>query len=55
MVDGRIPGFDARLAQEQAQTQFDGLVARYPDRTWGHPPAEQIFSSSYPRPARSPS
>ncbi|MCS3508343.1 cytosine/adenosine deaminase-related metal-dependent hydrolase [Achromobacter sp. JUb104] len=55
MVDGRIPGFDARLAQEQAQSQFDGLVARYPDRTWGHPPVEQIFSSSYPRPARSPS
>ncbi|MNJ77386.1 N-ethylammeline chlorohydrolase [compost metagenome] len=54
-VDGRIPGFDARLAQEQAQSQFDGLVARYPDRTWGHPPVEQIFSSSYPRPARSPS
>lgn len=53
MVDGRIPGFDARLAQEQAQRQFDGLVARYPDRTWGHPPVQQIFSSSYPRPARS--
>jgi len=55
MIDGHIPGFDARLAQEQAQAQFDGLVARYPDRTWGHPPVEQIFSSSYPRPARSPS
>ncbi|WP_255594157.1 amidohydrolase family protein [Achromobacter sp. ES-001] len=53
MVDGRIPGFDARLAQDQAQRQFDGLVARYPDRTWGHPPVQQIFSSSYPRPTRS--
>ena len=55
MVDGRIPGFDAAQAQAQAQAQFDGLVARYPDRTWGHPPVDEIFSSSYPRPPRSPS
>ena len=55
MVNGRIPGFDARLAQDQAQAQFDRLVARYPDRTWGHPPVDEIFSSSYPRFPRSPS
>uniref|UniRef100_UPI000469D8EC amidohydrolase family protein n=1 Tax=Achromobacter sp. DH1f TaxID=1397275 RepID=UPI000469D8EC len=55
MVDGQIPGFDAAQAQAQAQAQFDGLVARYPDRTWGHPPVGEIFSSSYPRPPRSPS
>ncbi|WP_373824783.1 chlorohydrolase family protein [Achromobacter insuavis] len=55
MVDGRIAGFDARLAQDQAQAQFDRLVARYPDRTWGHPPVDEIFSSSYPRFPGSPS
>ncbi len=53
MTDRQIPGFDAEAAQRQAQAQFDRLVAKYPDRTWGHPPVEQIFSSSYPRPARS--
>ncbi|MCT7663248.1 amidohydrolase family protein [Shinella kummerowiae] len=49
MVDGVIPGFDAKAEQERAQRQFDGLVARYPERTHGHPPVEEIFSSSYPR------
>jgi hypothetical protein len=36
-----------QAAAEQAQAQFDGLIARYPERTLGHPPVEQIFSSSY--------
>ena len=49
MIDGEIPGFDFKTAQERAQRQFDGLVARYPERTWGHPPVEEIFSSAYPR------
>ena len=49
MVDGRIPGFDAKAEQARAQRQFDGLVARYPERTYGHPPVEAIFSSAYPR------
>jgi cytosine/adenosine deaminase-related metal-dependent hydrolase len=48
MEDGTIPGFDATAAQRQAQAQFDGLLARYPERTWGHPPLEAIFSSAYP-------
>ena len=49
MVDGEIPGFDAKAEQARAQRQFDGLVARYPERTHGHPPVEKIFTSSYPR------
>jgi cytosine/adenosine deaminase-related metal-dependent hydrolase len=49
MVDGVIPGFDAAAAHTRAQAQFDRLVARYPDRTIGHPPVDEIFSSSYPR------
>lgn len=49
MIDGEIPGLDFKAAQEAAQRQFDGLVARYPERTWRHPPVEEIFSSTYPR------
>ncbi len=56
-VDGRhvvqagiIPGFDAAAADAQAQAQFNGLIARYPERTWRHPPINEIFSASYPPP-----
>ena len=45
--NGVIPGFDMTAAHAQAQVQFDGLVRRYPERTWGHPPVETIFSSAY--------
>ena len=48
MQDGAIPGCDADGMRQQAQTQFDGMKAQYPDRTFGHPPVEQIFASSYP-------
>ncbi|MBN9034723.1 MAG: amidohydrolase family protein [Rhizobiales bacterium] len=48
MRDGRVAGFDLDAAQVRAQRQFDGLVAKYPERTWGHPPVEQIFPPSYP-------
>jgi len=49
MVGGQIPGFDAKAEQARAQRQFDGLLARYPERTYGHPPVEEIFSAAYPR------
>ena len=52
MQDRKIPGFDETAAARQAQAQFDGLIARYPDRTMGHPPVADIFHSSYPRRAR---
>jgi hypothetical protein len=48
LEDGQIPGFDMRAAHEQAQAQFTGLVRRYPERTWGHPPLEAIFFTAYP-------
>ena len=48
MRDGVIPGVDEAAMQAQAQAQFDGLVRQYPDRTHGHPPLSDIFSSSYP-------
>ena len=52
MEDGRIHGIDDRALRRQAQAQFDGMVAQYPDRTFGHPPLADIFSSSYTRVAR---
>jgi cytosine/adenosine deaminase-related metal-dependent hydrolase len=54
MEDGVIPGVDESAMRAQAQVQFDRLVAQYPDRTLGHPPIAEIFSSSYPRIASPP-
>lgn len=48
MRDGQVAGIDLAAARGQAQAQFDGLVARYPERTFGHPPVEEIFPPSYP-------
>ena len=55
MIDGRfvmqdrvIPGIHDRDYRRRAQRQFDGMVEKYPQRTLGHPPVEEIFSSSYP-------
>jgi cytosine/adenosine deaminase-related metal-dependent hydrolase len=48
MEDRVIPGVDEAEATIAAQAQFDRLVARYPDRTWKHPPVELIFTPSYP-------
>jgi cytosine/adenosine deaminase-related metal-dependent hydrolase len=48
MRDRQVAGLDLPAAQARAQAQFDRLVARYPDRTWGHPPVAQIFPPSYP-------
>ncbi|MEZ4495849.1 MAG: hypothetical protein R2845_03500 [Thermomicrobiales bacterium] len=55
IVDGRIvmkdrefPGIDLEAMHEQAQQQFDGLIATYPERSFGHPPVEDIFPPSFP-------
>ena len=48
MHNGVIPGVDASAMRAQAQSQFDGMKAQYPDRTFDHPPVEEIFSPSYP-------
>ncbi|MCV9962012.1 amidohydrolase family protein [Pararhizobium sp. BT-229] len=47
MEDGVIPGVNDRAYRQRAQEQFEGVVAKYPLRTFGHPPVEEIFSSSY--------
>lgn len=48
MEDGVVPGIDDRDYRERAQIQFDGVVEKYPLRTFGHPPLEEIFPASYP-------
>jgi cytosine/adenosine deaminase-related metal-dependent hydrolase len=53
MQDRVIPGCDEAADTARAQRQFDGMMAKYPERTWQHPPTSEIISSSYkvvPRP-----
>ena len=47
MEDRTIPGIDEAADNARAQRQFEGVMARYPERTSGHPPMSEIFSSSY--------
>ncbi|MBA4774231.1 MAG: amidohydrolase family protein [Rhizobiales bacterium] len=54
-VDGRlsmrerqVAHIDMRRAREQAQAQFDRLIAKYPERSWANPPVSEIFPPSYP-------
>lgn len=48
MQDGLIPGIDHDEMRRGAQARFDAMKAQYPDRTFGHPPLEEIFPPSYP-------
>jgi cytosine/adenosine deaminase-related metal-dependent hydrolase len=48
MEDGVIPGIDDRDYRRRAQSQFDGVVSKYPLRTFRHPKVEEIFPPSYP-------
>ena len=48
MCEGRVAGIDLAAAQARAQAQFDALVAKYPDRSWQHPPVSELFPPSYP-------
>ncbi|MCV3239938.1 amidohydrolase family protein [Mesorhizobium sp. ZC-5] len=45
---GEVAGIDMKAARQRAQRQFEGLVAKYPDRSWGHPPVSKLFPPSYP-------
>ena len=45
---GEVAGIDMNAARQRAQRQFDGLIAKYPDRSWGHPPVSELFPPSYP-------
>jgi hypothetical protein len=48
MEERVIPGVDEAADKLRAQEQFEGVMARYPQRTHGNPPISEIFSSSYP-------
>lgn len=48
MRAGQVAGIDMHAARQQAQDQYDRLIAQYPARTWDHPPVEDIFPPSYP-------
>lgn len=47
MQDRQLPGIDLDEYRDRAQKQFDGLIEKYPMRTWKHPPVEQIFAPSF--------
>lgn len=48
MRDGAVPGIDLVAARKTAQSQFERLLARYPERTFGHPRVEDMFPGTYP-------
>ena len=48
MREGEVAGINMQEARDQAQAQFDRLIAQYPARTWDHPSVEDIFPPSYP-------
>jgi cytosine/adenosine deaminase-related metal-dependent hydrolase len=48
MLDRQLANFDMEKARQQAQAQYDGLIAKYPERSWNHPPVSEIFQPSYP-------
>lgn len=48
MLNGKLAGIDMVTARRQAQSQFDRLIKKYPDRSWQHPPVEELFPPSYP-------
>lgn len=48
MRHGEVAGIDMQAARAQAQTQYDGLIAKYPERSYNNPPVSEIFPPSYP-------
>ena len=48
MLERHLPGIDLEQYRDRAQRQFDGLIAKYPMRTWRHPPVGEIFSPTFP-------
>ncbi|MCV2867683.1 chlorohydrolase family protein [Defluviimonas sp. WL0002] len=48
MRDGQVAGMDMAAARQQAQSQFDRLLLRYPERSWGQPTLGTMFPATYP-------
>ncbi len=51
VVDGQIPSMDTGAASQCAEAQFEGLMARYPERIWRRPPS-MILPAAAPARAR---
>lgn len=47
MRDGVVAGFDLVAARARAQAQFEQLLTRYPERTFGHPALKDMFPPTY--------
>ena len=47
MRDGAVSGLDLAAARKIAQEQFERLLARYPERTFGHPKVKDMFPGTY--------
>ncbi|GAA0613735.1 amidohydrolase family protein [Paenochrobactrum glaciei] len=45
---GEVAGINMKDARKQAQKQFDGLLNKYPERSWQHPSLQELFPPSYP-------
>lgn len=48
MRRGQVANIDIKAARAKAQKQFEGLIKKYPDRSWKHPPVSQLFRSAFP-------
>lgn len=48
MKDRELPGVDMDAIHARAQKQYDGLIATFPERSFQHPPVEEIFLPSFP-------
>lgn len=48
MRDGMVAGLDLEWARRCAQAQFERLLQKYPERSWGHPALEDMFPPTYP-------
>ena len=48
MLSRKVAGIDMEKARIQAQRQYDGLIAKYPERSWANPSVSDIFPPSYP-------
>jgi cytosine/adenosine deaminase-related metal-dependent hydrolase len=48
MRRGEVANINIQAARAQAQAQFEGLITKYPDRSWKHPPVDQLFRPALP-------
>ncbi len=48
MNNGEFPGVDLGEMHVRAQAQFNELIATFPERSYEHPPVDEIFRSSFP-------